>query len=48
MQENGGSPQIEEGILEEINKCTDWVEDRKLPYNSKLDGQGSVHSHCNH
>lgn len=38
MKENGGSPQ------KEINKCTDWVEDRKLPYNSKLDGQGSVHS----
>lgn len=44
-QENGGSTQIEEGILEEVNKCTYWVEDRKVPCNSKLGGQGSVHSH---
>lgn len=45
-QENGGSTQIEEGILEEVNKCAYWVEDRKVPRNSKLAGQGSVHSHC--
>lgn len=41
-QENEGRTQIEEGILEEVDKCPFWVEERKVPCHSKLAGQRRV------
>lgn len=37
---------IVERILEEVNRCIYLFENRKIPFNSKLDDQGSGHSHC--